>query len=130
LVGGERPNRPARSRISSLELAENIRAEFRIGVRTDLHEVLKGDKPDTKAMALREKITAFAAGKSQRQLLIGIGKPGATRGGWRERIGQKHTEEEIRAAWLEDAPQPGDLRILQHARHRQRGGRTLEDARR
>jgi hypothetical protein len=86
-----------------LDLAESIRAEFKIGVKTDLYELLKSAAPSPKEKTLREKIGAFVAGKSQRQLLIGIGRPDAQAGGHRPRQGPAPTEAEIRDAWLEDA---------------------------
>jgi hypothetical protein len=65
------------------DLAEGVKAEFKLGVRSDLHDILKGQNPDEKTLARREKIQSFLQGKSQRQLLLYIGKPGATDGGAR-----------------------------------------------
>jgi len=89
----------------AIEIAENIKAEFKLGAKADLYEILKGKKPEPKQLALREKITSFVAGKSQRQLLIGIGTPDAQVGGKRDARTKPPTEAERRAAWLDDAQQ-------------------------
>lgn len=86
----------------AIEIAENIRAEFKLGAKADLYDILKSKKPDPKQLAIREKISAFVAGKSQRQLLIGIGKPDAQVGGARVTT-KKPTEAERREAWIADA---------------------------
>lgn len=87
-----------------LDLAEGVREEMAIGKKVDLYDVLKGSAPSDREAALREKITAFVAGKSQRTLLIGFGKIDGERGGKRTTT-KKATPEEIRAAYLEDAKQ-------------------------
>lgn len=88
-----------------MEIADHLKDEFKLGPRSDLYTILKGKAPDKKQLALREKITGFVAGKSQRQLLIGIGQPDAQIGGKRVAKTKPPTEAEIREAWLDDAKQ-------------------------
>jgi hypothetical protein len=83
------------------QIAENIREELGIGKRIDLAYTITS-APDDAAKKLREKIQAFVAGKSQRTLLLSIGKPDGARGGARPR-GKKATPEELRDAYLQDA---------------------------
>lgn len=92
----------------AMEAAENIAAEFKLGPKADLYDILKGKKPEPKQLALREKINAFVAGKSKRQLLISVGTPDATIGGKRPKKDAPPTEQERREAWLSDAVQRAD----------------------
>lgn len=87
-----------------MELAESIRAEFKIGERADLHHLLKGSKASPAELLKRKAITAFVEGKSQRQLLIGIGKPDAEVGGKRTKT-KKLTPAEEQAEWIAAATQ-------------------------
>jgi len=84
------------------QLAEGIRAELKIGKRINLAQVITGASKEPAAKALLDKVANFVAGKSQRTLLIGIGKPDAQRGGARK-SGKEPTPEEQREAWLVDA---------------------------
>lgn len=87
-----------------IDMAEGVRAEFKIGAKTDLYSVLKATKPSTAEKKLRLKISAFVEGKSQRQLLIGFGKFQAKQGGARTTT-KKVSEEQRREAWLTLAKQ-------------------------
>lgn len=84
------------------EIAEGIKAEFQLGARTDLYQLLKGSKLDEKDEFRRQKILAFVEGKSQRQLLFYFGKPDAQIGGKRVAT-EKLTAEQRREMWIEGA---------------------------
>ncbi|MBI3885899.1 MAG: hypothetical protein HY302_09260 [Opitutae bacterium] len=88
-----------------IEMADGVKAEFKLGPRSDLYAILKGDKPEPKQLVLRDKISGFVDGKSQRQLLVSFGKYDAKTGGKRDAKTKPPTEAERRAAWLEDARQ-------------------------
>lgn len=98
------PNVPLSTAYRYEELAENVREELKIGVKTPLAQIITGELKDPKSLKLLEKVSDFVAGKSQRQLLIGIGKPDAEVGGKRTRE-KKLTPEEEQAAWIEAATQ-------------------------
>jgi hypothetical protein len=85
-----------------LELAEGIKAEFQLGARSDLYRILKGSDLSEGEASKREKIIRFVEGKSQRQLLLYIGKPDAKQGGKRESE-QEKTPEQRHAEWIEAA---------------------------
>lgn len=78
------------------DIAEGIKAEFQLGTTVNLYRLLKSSELDAKDIARREKIRDFVAGKSQRQLLLYIGKPDAQIGGKRESTKQLTPEEKHR----------------------------------
>lgn len=88
-----------------IELAEGVKAEFKLGPKTDLYLALKASTPSPAEEKLRAKIAAFVDGKSQRQLLIGFGKFDARQGGARTPAGKKLSPEEQLAAYVSLAQQ-------------------------
>ena len=108
------------------DLAEIVRDELKIGVRVNLSEVLTGEKPDAKALKLREKVTAFVAGKSQRQILLSIGKYDAKIGGARVST-KKLTPAEEQAEWIE-AAKARALTALNEMHTLEERWKLLEDA--
>lgn len=85
------------------QIAENVRDELAIGKKVNLALVITGEAGDEQSKRLREKVHTLVTGKSQRTLLLSIGKPDGERGGARTTKAKKPTPEEIRAAFLEDA---------------------------
>lgn len=81
------------------DLAECVRDELKVGVKVNLHHVLKGERIDPKEKKLREKVTEFVAGKSQRQILLEVGKYQAQIGGARTTT-KKLTPEQEQAEWI------------------------------
>jgi len=109
------------------ELAENVRAELKIGQKVNLAKVITGEIKDGGAVKLLAKVSDFVAGKSQRQLLIGIGKPDAQIGGKRSARTKPSTEAERREAWLEDARQRS-LSTFSGLHDLEERWKTLDDA--
>jgi hypothetical protein len=99
-LGDYAPSISERTAARYIDLAEGVKAEFALGERVDLHRLLKGDDLDKAEKARREKISSFIEGKSQRQLLISIGKyePPA-----KSTKVTKLTEEEKQAEFIEAA---------------------------
>lgn len=83
-----------------MELSDIVRAEVGAGQKVDLYHVLRGEKLDTKEAKLREKVSAFVAGKTQRQLLLAAGK---WESGRRAPAVTKESEEERHARLVEAA---------------------------
>lgn len=86
------------------QLAENVRAEFAIGVRTPLAQIITGEKKDDKSLKLLAKLSDFVVGKTQRALLLEIGTPDPEIGGKRTKT-KKLTPEQERAEWIAAATQ-------------------------
>ena len=86
------------------ELAENVRDELKIGVKVPLAQIITREIKDPKAAKLLSRVSDFVAGKSARQLLIGIGQPDAEIGGKRTKS-KKLTPAEEQAQWIEAATQ-------------------------
>lgn len=93
------PNVPRSTAYRFEDLAEAVRDELKVGVKVSLHDVLLGNKPDEKALKLRAKVVEFVAGKSQRQILLEVGKYQAQIGGART-TANKLTPEQERAEWI------------------------------
>lgn len=96
------PNVPRTTAYRFEDLADAVRDELKVGVKVNLHNVLLGNKPDEKTLKLRAKITDFVAGKSQRQILLEVGKYQAQIGGARTKQKQP-TPEEVQAEFIEAA---------------------------
>ena len=83
-----------------IELAESVKQELGIGESVDLHHLLKDEKLTPAEKARKGKILALVEGKSQRQLLISIGKYEAPAKATKSK---KLTPEEEQAEFMESA---------------------------
>ena len=98
-LGEFAPNVPRTTAYRFEDLANIVRDELKVGTKVNLHHVLKGEDVGPKEQKIREKVTGFIAGKSQRQILLSIGKYQAQIGGARTST-KKLTAAETQHEWF------------------------------